>query len=106
MTNIGGGTLTGSVSGVSAPFIILSGGSYSLSANQWQAVEVQYCPTVPGTHTQNVNFTGGGGATGSVTGTGRNLSLTLAAKPGDGGYLSAAPPPGADGKYAWGTVEW
>jgi outer membrane protein assembly factor BamB len=68
VTNTGGGTLTGSVSGAVAPFSIASGGSYSLASNQWQAVVVQYCPTVPGSNDLNLTFTGGSGAGRAVTG--------------------------------------
>ena len=68
VTNLGGGTLTGSVSGAAAPFNVVSGGSYSLGSNAWQAIVVQYCPTVPGSNNVNLTFTGGSGATRPVTG--------------------------------------
>jgi outer membrane protein assembly factor BamB len=68
VTNTGGGTLTGSVSGAAAPFSVVSGGSYSLSSNQGQVVVVQYCPTVPGSNGLNLTFTGGSGATRPVIG--------------------------------------
>jgi hypothetical protein len=67
VTNAGGGTLTGSAS-VPAPFSILSGGTYSLAANAWQAVVVRYSPTSVGTNSANVTFTGGGGAVRPVSG--------------------------------------
>jgi hypothetical protein len=68
VTNLGGATLTGSVSGAAAPFSVVSGASYSLSSNAWQAVVMQYCPAVPGTNNATVTFTGGSGTTRLVTG--------------------------------------
>jgi len=65
--NTGAGTLGGSAS-VAAPFSIVSGGNYSLVAGQSQSVTVRYSPTVGGTNSQNVTFTGGGGATANVHG--------------------------------------
>jgi hypothetical protein len=67
VTNSGAGTLIGSAS-VSAPFSIVSGGTYSLGPNQGQAVMVGYAPTAVGTNTTSVNFTGGGGASAGVAG--------------------------------------
>jgi hypothetical protein len=68
VTNLGGATLTGSVSGAAAPFSLVSGGSYSLSSNAWQTVVVQYCPTAPGSNNLNLTFAGGSGATRPLTG--------------------------------------
>jgi hypothetical protein len=65
--NTGGGTLSGSAS-VPAPFSVVSGGSYSLSAGASQTVTVRYSPTSAGTHNATVTFTGGGGATRAVSG--------------------------------------
>lgn len=65
--NAGGGTLTGNVT-ASAPFSIVSGGSYSLGSGQTQAVKVRYQPTTPGPHIGTVVFTGGNGVTVPVTG--------------------------------------
>jgi hypothetical protein len=75
--NTGGGTLTGSASvaapfnivGVAAPFIIVSGGSYSLGAGQSQTVTVSYSPTAVGTNSQTITFSGGAGASVTLTGT-------------------------------------
>jgi hypothetical protein len=66
--NIGIGTLTGDATTV-APFSIVSGGSYSLGADQSQVVTIRYQPTSSGRHTGVVVFTGGVGATIPVTGT-------------------------------------
>ena len=65
--NAGGGTLTGNAS-TTAPFTILSGGSYSLSAGQSQTVSVRFIPTSAGTFSGSVSFSGGGGASRAVTG--------------------------------------
>jgi Leucine-rich repeat (LRR) protein len=66
--NIGGSTLSGTAT-VVAPFSIVSGGSYTLTAGQSQTVTVRYSPISVGTHPGTVTFTGGGGASRSVTGT-------------------------------------
>jgi hypothetical protein len=65
--NIGGSLLTGSAS-VAAPFAIVSGGSYSLASNQSQVVTISFNPTQAGGANQSVQFTGGGGATATVSG--------------------------------------
>jgi hypothetical protein len=69
--NTGGGTLTGGAS-VSSPFSIISGGSYSLTAGQSQVVTVRFSPPAVQSYSQNVTFTGGGGATRPVSGSGYN----------------------------------
>jgi hypothetical protein len=73
--NTGAGTLSGSAS-VGAPFSIVAGGSYNLTANQSQSVTVRYLPTVAGSNAATVTFTGGGGATAGVSGV---AAVTLAA---------------------------
>jgi len=65
--NAGGGTLAGSAS-VSAPFQIVSGGTYSLGSNQTQTVTVKFNPTTAGTYSQTISFTGGNGASAGLTG--------------------------------------
>jgi hypothetical protein len=82
--NAASGTLSGSAS-TAAPFAIQSGGSYSLSAGQSQTVTVRLSPTVVGTVSGTVNFTGGGAASKIVTGV-VVPPATLAASP-----TSAAP---------------
>ena len=67
--NTGGGTLTGTAS-TSTPFSIASGAAYSLGAGANQVVTVRFSPISEATFGVNVTFTGGGGATPSVTGTG------------------------------------
>lgn len=65
--NAGAGTLSGSAT-VTQPFSILSGGTYSLGSQQSQIVTVRYVTGGVGTFSQTVTFTGGGGATASVSG--------------------------------------
>lgn len=73
--NVGVGTLIGSAS-TSAPFIIQSGSSYSLSSGEFQQVTVRYTPTQMGVNTGTVVFTNGGDATILVTGkTEKSLGL-------------------------------
>jgi len=67
--NSGGGTLSGSAS-TSAPFSIQSGGTYNLPAGQSQTVTVRFSPTAAQSYNGTVTFTGGGGATRPVSGTG------------------------------------
>ncbi|MDF7799038.1 choice-of-anchor D domain-containing protein [Pontiellaceae bacterium B1224] len=67
--NIGGEVLEGTAS-VSAPFYIESGAAYSLSNSQEQVVTVLFAPQSIGEVTESLVFTGGGGATISVSGTG------------------------------------
>jgi len=59
--------LSGSAS-VAAPFSMVSGGGYSLAANQGQLVTLRYSPASPGTNRAVVSFTGGGGASVTVNG--------------------------------------
>ena len=69
--NVGGGTLSGTAS-VAAPFSIVSGGTYNLSANASQPVTVSFNPTSAGSYSQNVTLTGGGGASVGVSGSATN----------------------------------
>jgi YD repeat-containing protein len=73
--NIGTGTLTGTVN-ATPPFSILSGGSYSLGANQSQQIVVRYtAPLQKGSHTGSLTFTGGGGITIQVKGSNQKVGL-------------------------------
>lgn len=67
--NVGTGTLAGQAT-VAAPFSIVSGGSYSLAANASQIVTIRFSPTAVGAASKQVTFSGGGGATRTVSGTG------------------------------------
>ena len=70
--NTGGGTLAGTVT-VAPPFSIVSGGSYSLAANQSQTVTISLSPQTLGSVTNTVTFTGGGGTTATVSGSGSTV---------------------------------
>jgi hypothetical protein len=75
--NVGGGTLSGTAS-VTAPFSIVSGGTYNLSANQSQTITVSFNPTTAGNYSQNVTLTGGGGASVGVSGSATNAPVNPA----------------------------
>jgi hypothetical protein len=85
--NTGGGTLTGTAS-VLAPFQIVSGGSYSLGSNQTQTVTIGFNPTVAGTFSQTVTFTGGNGASVGVTGVAYVMQPNLAFSSGAGTIIA------------------
>ena len=65
--NTGTGTLNGSAT-AAAPFNVVSGGNYSLSAGQTQAVVVVFSPVLASNYSQNVSFSGGGGTNVTVSG--------------------------------------
>lgn len=65
--NMGRGKLVGTAT-VQAPFKILSGGDYTLRENEAQVITLTYTPSGAAADTQTVQFTGGGGATATVTG--------------------------------------
>ncbi|MBI2876397.1 MAG: SBBP repeat-containing protein [Candidatus Tectomicrobia bacterium] len=67
--NLGADTLIGSAD-TSAPYSIVSGGSYSLTRGQSQPVTVRFSPSSAGASPGNVAFTGEEGKTVAVTGTG------------------------------------
>ena len=67
--NVGYGTLSGNAS-ISEPFNIVSGESYILSSGQSQTVTVRFSPTSSGIFNGAITFSGGGGNTASVRGTG------------------------------------
>ena len=82
VSNTGGGVLAGSAS-TSAPYSIVSGGTYSLSGGQSQTVTVRFSPTAVGSFLGNVSFTGGSGASRPVSGTGvtpANIALSFLGK--------------------------
>ena len=73
--NSGGGTLTGTAtlsSSGSSLFSIVSGGTYSLGANQSTNMTVLFSPIAVGSFTNTITFTviGGNGTTGTLSGTG------------------------------------
>jgi hypothetical protein len=65
--NTGSGILAGTAT-VAAPFQVVSGGSYSLGANQSQVLVVSYTPSGNGSDSRLITFTGGGGYQVSVSG--------------------------------------
>jgi len=65
--NTGGGTLAGSAS-VTAPFSVVSGSPYSIGAGLSQIVTVRYSPTITGTNTQSISFTGATGTNAILSG--------------------------------------
>lgn len=70
INNTGKGKLKGTAS-TSAPFSIVSGGSFSLAAGASQAVVVRFSPTTAGSFSDNLSVTSNGGnASLPVTGTG------------------------------------
>jgi hypothetical protein len=69
VSNVGAGTLSGSAT-ANSPFSILSQQSYSLTAGQSVSIMIRYSPTTAGQHTAVVTFSGGGGATASLSGSG------------------------------------
>jgi hypothetical protein len=72
--NIGVGVLSGTAT-VAAPFQIMSGGTYSLTNNQTQAVWVSYTPSGAASDSQTVTFTVAGGITVSATVSGSLLAV-------------------------------
>jgi hypothetical protein len=71
--NYGGGTLRGTVT-VSAPFSIVSGGSFSLLPGQPQEVVIRFTPATSGTFSQSATISSNGGNT-AVSLTARALTF-------------------------------
>jgi hypothetical protein len=76
--NSGTGTLTGTAT-ISAPFSILSGGSYSLTAGESQTVSVLFRPTAAGSYSQTLTLTGDGGTDLIFSGMATNALPTIPA---------------------------
>lgn len=79
--NVGGGELTGTAT-VTAPFVI-AGNNYSLRSGQSKSLKVRYMPTVQGTNSKSVVFSGQSAVAVPVTGVARippsppgNLKIT------------------------------
>jgi hypothetical protein len=80
--------LSGSAT-VTSPYSIVSGGNYSLGAGQSQLVLVAFNPTAASNYTQTVSFSGGGGTSAVVNGSGTNAPVPtpiLQVTPGSIGY--------------------
>ena len=67
--NVGGGVLSGNAS-ANAPFSVASGGSYSLAAGESQSVTIRFSPDAERSYSDSVVFTGGGGLSQTVSGSG------------------------------------
>lgn len=81
VTNTGTGTLAGTAS-VSSPFKIVGGATYSLAPGASQAVAVSFTPGLVQSYSQSATFSGGSGATETVTGSGiASTSVNLSATP-------------------------
>lgn len=83
VTNSGAGTLSGTAT-TSAPFSVLSGGSYSLVNGQVWAVTVRYSPIAAGSHNGTIAFTGGGGSVNQLFGSAFPVFSSLAFRAVDG----------------------
>ncbi len=68
--NVGEQLLSGTASGLGAPFSFQGSTTYSLAGGESQTITVRFAPSMQGTFTDVVNFTGGGDANANVTGTG------------------------------------
>ena len=76
ITNGGTSLLTGTASGASGPFTIVSGSPYSVPSNGSGTVVVQFAPTGLGTYSNSLIFASNGGySTNLVTGTGGALPV-------------------------------
>ncbi|MCX6738367.1 MAG: choice-of-anchor D domain-containing protein [Candidatus Parcubacteria bacterium] len=74
--NTGGGTLSGSVTGLAAPFSCTSGCSYNLSGGASQTATIQFSPTSAGSFSDTADFSGGGGVSRVASGTGVTVVST------------------------------
>lgn len=71
--NVGGGTLSGNASGLVDPFYYVGGTSYTLEPDGTKPITVSFQPTPLGTFSDDAVFSGGGGASRPVNGSGRRL---------------------------------
>lgn len=76
VTNSGGATLTGTATGLSAPFAVISGGSYTVAGFGSTNVVVSFTPTSAASFSNSVIFASNGGAsTNAVLGSGAILPV-------------------------------
>ena len=87
--NVGGDVVSGNAT-ASAPFSVVSGDSYALLPGQSQRVTVRFNPTSTGSAAGSVTFSGAGGMSRPVTGTG--ISVSPIAPAGSDGGVGVAPP--------------
>ncbi len=76
VTNIGGGTLSGSASVSGTGFSCVLGCSYSLSSGQYQDITIRFSPSSVASYSGTATFTGGGGATRAVSGEGTSADTS------------------------------
>lgn len=95
VTNTGGGLLTGGVT-ARLPFSVMSGGTYALAQGESQEVVVRFTPITQEDFFSSVVFTGGGGATRTVLGTGISDKRVVLFGCGAAG--------GAPEESPWGTL--
>jgi len=104
--NLGGGTLTGTVT-TSAPFSVVSGGAFNLTALATQQVVLRFTPTTTGGASRAIGVASNGGSgSATATGVGTQFGLVINSGPDFGTYpigideipLSAS---GGNGVYAW-----
>jgi hypothetical protein len=95
VTNTGGGLLTGSVT-ARLPFSVMSGGTYALAQGQTQAVTIRFTPLFQDDYFSSVVFSGGGGATRTVLGTGISDKNVV--------IFGCGTAPGAPEGGPWGTL--
>ncbi|MBI4529831.1 MAG: S8 family serine peptidase, partial [Deltaproteobacteria bacterium] len=67
--NIGGGTLSGSATTL-APYSVIAGGTYDLGPDQSQVITVRFSPTSTGSFNGTISFSGAGGTSASLLGSG------------------------------------
>lgn len=65
--NVGTTPISGAVS-ICAPFLVVSGGSYTLGSGKFATTTIRYAPTTAGNHSVTATFTGGSGTTLKLTG--------------------------------------
>ena len=68
--NVGAAQMTGTVSGAATPFSFDGATAYTLDPAETQVVTVRFSPTLQGSFANTLTFTGGGGTTKHVLGTG------------------------------------
>ncbi|MGD8450709.1 MAG: C1 family peptidase [Phycisphaerae bacterium] len=68
--NVGGEALTGSAAGLNTPFSIDGSADYSLAPGATQVMTIRFAPTLQGSYSDTIVFSGGGGDTVTVSGIG------------------------------------
>lgn len=111
--NDGGGMLEGTASIVAgAPFTIESGADYSLGLGEEQVVVILFAPEAEGEFSDTLSFTGGGGSTIPVSGTGKlilgsvlaDIAYDYTTAPGYVGDSTAPTAPPTGWEYLYSTA--